>query len=77
MHSRCCVQRPWKDQSTWSDPNRRVHCLATAEERPGLLLPLVKRHTASAVNWLRLNEETQRRLTRVPRLKIDLRVCVC
>lgn len=54
--------------------------VATAEERPR---PLVKRHAASAVNWLQLNDQIQRRgcggrgegvggLTRVPRLKIDL-----
>lgn len=33
-------------------PNRGVHYVATAEERPRPPLPLVKRHTASAVNWL-------------------------
>lgn len=42
-------------------PNRWVHYVATAEERPGPLVPLVKRHTASAVNCLWLNDEIQRR----------------
>lgn len=55
------------------------HYVATAVEKPGRLVPLVKRHTASAVNWLWLNDEIQRKVedgwvgweTRVLWLKID------
>lgn len=42
-------------------PNRGVHYVATAEERPRPRLPHVKRHTTSAVNWLWLNDAIQRR----------------
>lgn len=42
-------------------PHRGVHYVATAEGRPGPPLPLVKRHAASAVNWLWLNDEIRRR----------------